>query len=118
MNSAKDAIQEYKQSYQTPDAVKRYENQILATSTRDRWSIRGLISLLVVKAEQSALRRVMNVIPAGGSIIDIPCGTGKEFSVLQGRGRVIGADSSMAMLRTYVQRGGLEVIRADVSLLP
>src|SRR6266571_3589937 len=117
MTVQRKAIQQYRQSYQSQEAVRSYDEEASA-SFRSHRSLRGIINALTVRAEQSTLTKMMDRIPAGGTILDVPCGTGKEFPVLRGRGRVIGADSSIAMLGLYVRKGGVESMRADISLLP
>ena len=43
--------------------------------------------------------RVLGLIPAGGTVLDAPCGTGKYFPMLAAAGvRVAGADQSAGML--------------------
>jgi SAM-dependent methyltransferase len=50
--------------------------------------------------------RVLRLIPAGGMVLDAPCGTGKYFPMLAAAGvRVVGADQSAGMLARARARG-------------
>jgi 2-polyprenyl-3-methyl-5-hydroxy-6-metoxy-1,4-benzoquinol methylase len=47
------------------------------------------------------VERLVATVPAGGLILDIPCGTGPYFGIVQSAGRqVVGADQSAGMLET------------------
>jgi len=43
--------------------------------------------------------RLLDMIPAGGTVLDAPCGTGRYFALIAGAGmRVVGVDQSAGML--------------------
>jgi cyclopropane fatty-acyl-phospholipid synthase-like methyltransferase len=43
--------------------------------------------------------RVLGLVPQGGTVLDVPCGTGRYFALITGAGiRVAGADQSAGML--------------------
>jgi ubiquinone/menaquinone biosynthesis C-methylase UbiE len=45
------------------------------------------------------VRRVLDMIPPGGTVLDAPCGTGRYFALITGAGmQVTGADQSAGML--------------------
>ena len=49
---------------------------------------------------------VVEACPPGGLVLDIPCGTGRYFELVVGRGRrVVGADQSSGMLEQARTRG-------------
>jgi SAM-dependent methyltransferase len=51
------------------------------------------------RRERRALERALGAIPAGSSVLDLPCGTGRLTGILLERGyRVTGADSSPNMV--------------------
>ncbi len=50
--------------------------------------------------------RVLRLIPPAGTVLDVPCGTGKYFPMLAAAGhRVVGADQSAGMLAQARARG-------------
>jgi 2-polyprenyl-3-methyl-5-hydroxy-6-metoxy-1,4-benzoquinol methylase len=52
------------------------------------------------------LGRVLGQIPKGGTVLDVPCGTGRYFAQITGAGmRVAGADQSAGMLDQARARG-------------
>src|SRR2546422_5135020 len=118
MISERKVSEEYRRAFQNLDVARRYDNEMSSKSPSHPHSLRNLIGRVVSWVEQKALADLMSRLPPGGMIFDVPCGSGKELPALRGRGRVIGADSSMPMLRFYAQRGGLESLCADISSLP
>jgi SAM-dependent methyltransferase len=69
---------------------------------------------------ERALARALATVPAGGLVLDAPCGTGILSAFLRQRGlRVIGADISPAMLSVARRRGAaLGHVRADLEQPP
>src|SRR5262245_21057846 len=69
---------------------------------------------------ERALARGLDGVPAGGLVLDAPCGTGILSSFLQRQGfRVVGADISPAMLAVAHRRGTtLGHVRADLEHPP
>jgi SAM-dependent methyltransferase len=69
---------------------------------------------------ERALLRALETVPAGGLILDAPCGTGILSSFLHRQGyRVIGADISPAMLAVARRRAdALGQVRADLEQPP
>ncbi|MBK9385112.1 MAG: class I SAM-dependent methyltransferase [Planctomycetes bacterium] len=72
-----------------------------------------------------AVHRALEPLPAGARVLDLPCGTGRLFELLVGRGwRPCGVDLSRDMLRAVPERSraprGVRVPRvaADVRALP
>ncbi|HKR69197.1 MAG TPA: methyltransferase domain-containing protein [Streptosporangiaceae bacterium] len=52
------------------------------------------------------VRRVLEMIPPGGAVLDAPCGTGRYFALITGAGmQVTGADQSAGMLAQARARG-------------
>src|SRR5262249_56279639 len=95
--------------YRTLDA-ERYERRRYGSLGR-RLNLRLL---------ERALARALAGVPAGGIVLDAPCGTGILSRFLQGRGfRVVGADISPAMLAVAHRRGtSLGHVRADLEQPP
>jgi len=64
--------------------------------------------------------RVLGLIPAGGTVLDAPCGTGKYFPMLAAAGvRVAGADQSAGMLARARARGvAFSLEQASLQELP
>jgi SAM-dependent methyltransferase len=69
---------------------------------------------------ERALSRALETVPAGGLVLDAPCGTGILSGFLRRKGyRVIGADISPAMLAVARRRGAaLGQVRADLEQPP
>ena len=69
---------------------------------------------------ERALSRALESVPAGGLVLDAPCGTGILWSFLRRKGfRVVGADISPAMLAVARRRAGsLGQVRADLEQPP
>ncbi len=69
---------------------------------------------------ERALARALARVPAGGLVLDAPCGTGILSTFLRRRGyRVIGADISPAMLAVAHRRAdALGHVRADLEQAP
>ena len=56
--------------------------------------------------QRAWVARVLRLIPPGGMVLDVPCGTGKYFPMLAAAGvRVAGADQSAGMLARARARG-------------
>src|SRR2546422_2922673 len=108
---------QYRLRYEDADVAQQYDDSSLKGPGRPR-SLRYIIGRVVTLAEQMAIAKLLRTLPTGGTILDVPCGSGKEAPVLTERSRVIGADSSMAMLRLYARSGAPESLRADISSLP
>jgi SAM-dependent methyltransferase len=95
--------------YRKLDA-ERYERRRYGSPGR-RFNLRLL---------ERALGRALADVPAGGVVLDAPCGTGILSGFLRRRGfRVIGADISPAMLAVARRRGDtLGHVRADLERPP
>ncbi|MEU6711639.1 class I SAM-dependent methyltransferase [Nonomuraea sp. NPDC046802] len=65
----------------------------------------------------AAARAVCELVPAGGTLLDIACGTGLVSRELAGRGlRVLGVDTSQGMARIAADR--VDVVLGDGRALP
>jgi SAM-dependent methyltransferase len=95
--------------YRTLDA-ERYERRRYGSPGR-RFNLRLL---------ERALSRALEAVPAGGLVLDAPCGTGILWSFLRRKGfRVVGADISPAMLAVARRRSeSLGQMRADLEQPP
>jgi len=95
--------------YRTLDA-ERYERRRYGSPGR-RFNLRLL---------ERALSRALEAVPAGGVVLDAPCGTGILWSFLRRKGfRVVGADISPAMLAVAKRRSeSLGQMRADLEQPP
>src|SRR5262245_2441193 len=80
----------------------------------------GIGRRLNLRLTERALARALADVPAGGLVLDAPCGTGILSAFLRRRGfRVIGADISPAMLAVARRRGAaLGHVRADLEQPP
>lgn len=57
-------------------------------------------------SQQEWLARLLRLVPAGGTVLDAPCGTGRYFAMVAAAGlRVAGADQSAGMLAQARNRG-------------
>src|SRR5262249_24501238 len=57
------------------------------------------MNLYPAETQEEWVARLLSVIPAGGMVLDAPCGTGRYFSLIAGAGmRVVGVDQSAGML--------------------
>ncbi|MFC4008092.1 class I SAM-dependent methyltransferase [Nonomuraea purpurea] len=66
---------------------------------------------------ESAAGAVCELVPAGGTLLDIACGTGLVSRELAGRGlRVLGVDASQGMAR--IAAGRVDVVLGDGRALP
>ncbi len=90
--------------------ARRYEQRRYGGPNR-RWNLRLL---------ERALARALRAVPAGGLVLDIPCGTGILEPFLRTRGlRVVGSDIGPAMLEVAHERhAALGLVRADLELPP
>ena len=59
-----------------------------------------------VTSHETFIRRLLDTCPAGGTILDAPCGTGAYFELVASTGRrVVGIDQSAGMLRQARAKG-------------
>jgi 2-polyprenyl-3-methyl-5-hydroxy-6-metoxy-1,4-benzoquinol methylase len=80
----------------------------------------GIVRRLNLRLLERALARALAGVPAGGLVLDVPCGTGILGGFLAARGlRVVGADISPAMLDVaHARAGAVGHVRADLELPP
>jgi len=65
------------------------------------------------------LQRFTNLVQAGGQVLDLGCGPGRDVALLNERGfNTIGIDRSLGMLQQAKQRVGLQFACADMRQLP
>lgn len=65
------------------------------------------------------LKTIKSLVPEGGSILDVGCGDGFLFKVIQNRNNVFGAEISAERLkRARKDAGWVEYVRANGSRLP
>src|SRR6185295_7584198 len=78
------------------------------------------IRRLNLRLTERAILRALADVPAGGLVLDLPCGTGILHDRLRARGlRVVAADLSPTMLAVARARGEAEgYVRADARHLP
>jgi SAM-dependent methyltransferase len=58
------------------------------------------------RSHQAFVNRLLDSCPAGGTVLDAPCGTGKYFDLVRAAGRsVVGIDQSAGMLIQALARG-------------
>jgi ubiquinone/menaquinone biosynthesis C-methylase UbiE len=94
--------------YRTID-VRRYEARRYGTRTRQ----------LNFRLLTWRLRQALARVPAGGTVLDVPCGTGVLTSMLASLGlAVTSLDISAPMLAVAAERGAGGRVRADVERLP
>src|SRR6185369_12236401 len=99
--------------YQDPEVVARYDAERFA-------SARGRAS---TARKWRALRRGLGPeFDEVGSVLDVPCGTGRFTELLLGAGkRVVNADRSLPMLRASREKAGAEravSVQCDAEHLP
>lgn len=59
-----------------------------------------------VEQQRRWVSRLVGLVPPGGLVLDVPCGTGKYFEIVVGAGRqVVGIDQSAGMLAEAARRG-------------
>ncbi len=104
-----------KRFYRRPEVAEDYDAHRLGTPLR-RWRYRRRWSLV---------RRILNDLEGVETILDLPCGTGRDTGPLADAGyRVVGADISMEMMRRARQKkdaspgGPLGYVQADAERLP
>jgi SAM-dependent methyltransferase len=57
------------------------------------------LNLYPADTQECWVARLLGMIPAGGTVLDAPCGTGRYFPLIAGAGmRVVGVDQSAGML--------------------
>ena len=95
--------------YRTVDA-RRYERRRYGSPIRR----------LNLRLTERAILRALGDVPAGGVVLDLPCGTGILHERLRERGlHVVAADLSPTMLAVARSRGeALGYVRADARHLP
>ncbi|MFQ5804214.1 MAG: class I SAM-dependent methyltransferase [Candidatus Methylomirabilales bacterium] len=111
-------LQAYKRTFQDPEVAKKYHDDLTSTGSGSALSLRMMMNEIVTRAELSAIARMLRYIPPITRIADIPCGSGKERSLLSTRGRVIGIDASIPMLQFYARNGGSDGMCADIATIP
>jgi SAM-dependent methyltransferase len=66
-----------------------------------------------VEMQRAFVARLIETCPAGGVILDAPCGTGQYFPMVAAAGRrVVGIDQSMGMLQQARARGIADALHA------
>lgn len=79
-------------------ARTRYRGEVAANYDQQRRSDRT--NARRWDSETEVLRKVLSRVPPESSVLDIPCGTGRFFPLLQARSlRIVGGDISEEMLR-------------------
>ena len=91
---------------------------------RDAWAVQAGTETYVSKMGSYALARDAKIVgdmvgPGPGRLLDIPCGTGRNFNLTRNKGyTVVGADFSPTMLRVARGYGGVPLVRADAFAPP
>ncbi len=95
-----------KQSYQSYEAGADYE--------QERYS--GMLGRYRYNREQRAVSKIVNLLPAGISIADCPCGIGRWWDVLAKRAsRIVAMDISEGMRRHAIERA--ETLDLDIDVI-
>jgi SAM-dependent methyltransferase len=96
------------EGYDSPESARRY-----AAKTR-----KGPLRRLSARRESALLLRALRGLPAGSTVLDVPCGAGRLLGPLRDAGhRVAGVDFAAPMLR--IARGaGVPLVRASAFALP
>src|SRR2546428_12352784 len=79
---------------------------------------RRFAALIVLLAERASIRRLVRHLPETKFILDVPCGGGKLLTTFSNRLRLIGIDSSAAMVSHFNSNGGQEKSRTGIDALP
>jgi SAM-dependent methyltransferase len=99
-------VTEKREFYRQEDVAGSYDAQRFGGASGTR-----------VNARELAL--VCDLLPRGGPIADIACGTGRLTAALRGRGdTVLPCDASLAMLRVAQRHAVGPVVQADAFTLP
>ncbi|MEW6025871.1 MAG: methyltransferase domain-containing protein [Planctomycetota bacterium] len=109
--------QQVKKSYRSADVAKRYDRKRFGESRRKQLLNRQLLT---------ALAGVLNRITTSGCrvdlVLDMPCGTGRTFSILKARGyNFVGADISKEMMlqsRSIPNASNVPLIQCDGARMP
>lgn len=103
------------------EAQRRYEVADRAERYDDRRE-RGVVRQVRERWMRRLLGRALAGLPAGSSVLDLPCGTGRFTGWLTERGyRVLSADRAERMLAEARRKGGpgqLALLRVDAERLP
>jgi len=106
--------------YQDENVARTYHEQFAAG-----FSLRRLSHVLVARAEQRAVRRLLEAVRSEfATIADVPCGTGKLSPVFRDLGvSVVGGDVSAAMMQiaradNRTERSYSGFVRLDIVRLP
>jgi SAM-dependent methyltransferase len=60
----------------------------------------------ITETHADLIGRLIDTVPVGGTVLDMPCGTGKYFAMVQAAGRrVVGIDQSAGMLAAAKAKG-------------
>ena len=99
-------VAEKRAFYRRPEVAGSYEAQRFGGASGER-----------VNARELAL--VAELLPAGGRVADVGCGTGRLTAALRRRGdTVVPCDASLAMLAVAVRQGAGPCVQADAFALP
>lgn len=95
INETIDTItQENCKRFQQPDVADNYAHQYGEDRSNDQ-------------REKRVILRCLEHLPAGGHVLDFPCGSGRLLGLLKDKGfKVSGADSSASMLKQIKERMG------------
>jgi SAM-dependent methyltransferase len=114
----------------TPDATKalRNEERVLRRQVADFYGDRGVAEGYSARRYAGAggervagreLRIVSELLPPGGRVLDVACGTGRLGASLGSRHELVGLDLSSAMLREAHATGGYQQLaRGDAFSIP
>jgi len=93
---------EGKSYYQNKDVARQYDAQFTGSLT-----LANLRAKLYGLREEAVFLRLLNNVPEGGTVLDVPAGTGRYVDHLLSRGFVVGGvDVSPQMLEIARQRIG------------
>lgn len=112
--------QEYAQRFKSEESAKSYRETHEVRSLRDLVDRRRFLGWVVGRAEIGAVRRAL-ALCSGKEALDIPCGTGKMFCLLNKLGySVIGVDASKQMLvqTERVNMESCDLVLGYISLIP
>jgi len=109
-----DAPYSAKVAYRDPSVAVHYE--------RDRY--RRALGRYTHWREQKVVRRLLERLPEGITVLDCPCGTGRWWPILRSKASSItGVDISEGMLayareRADIDKSGITLVRGDAESLP
>jgi len=119
MEAQTDPLKEYRDKYRDRAVTDGYQSLVeIPSSLGSLVDRRRFAALIVLLAERASIRRLLRHLPETKFILDVPCGGGKLLTTFSKRRRLIGIDSSAAMLIHFKRNGGKETIRADIAALP